>query len=56
MQILAGTLGFAGHLVSPTVSEANVEGRPTINQFLTFLVLERRTFKLPSSASKHLVM
>ena len=30
IQILAGTLGFAGHLVSPTVSEANVEGRPTI--------------------------
>ena len=31
IQILAGTLGFAGHLVSPTVSEANVEGRPTIS-------------------------
>jgi len=25
-----GTLGFLGHLISPTVSEANVEGRPTI--------------------------
>jgi hypothetical protein len=27
-----GTLGFLGHLISPTVSEANVEGRPTINR------------------------
>jgi hypothetical protein len=27
---LGGTLGFAGHLLSPTVSEASREGRPTI--------------------------
>jgi hypothetical protein len=26
-----GILSFAGHLVSPTVSEASEEGRPTIS-------------------------
>jgi hypothetical protein len=28
---LGGTLGYAGHLLSPTVSEASREGRPTIS-------------------------
>jgi hypothetical protein len=34
-----GTLGFLGYLISPTISEVNIEGRPTItlitNNYIT---------------------